>query len=225
MMKLVDKSVDEVFISMKPYVYKLVGQNSEYYFGVRWNYKTEPENDLLVNYFTSSETIKKMMLEYGVNYFVGEILNIFDDKESALDYEYNLIKNSINDINCLNKAMGKCTIWDDELKKRLSGSIKKLFDNPKHREMHRNKSVGENNHNYKLKPWRNINSDVESWKVAIKIYDDYIFEKWDLTKYGFGRFYLIKRYKIKQGSARRLISLLREGWNPYNDKDYLDFMN
>lgn len=35
----------------------------------------------------------------------------------------------------------------------------------------------------------------------------------------------IKRYGIKQGSARRLVNLLREGWNPYNDLDYLNFID
>lgn len=211
-------------MNMKPYVYKLESSNGEYYFGVRWCYKGEPKEDLLVNYFSSSETVKNMMSKYGVNYFRGEILETFETKESALEYEYNLIKKSINDSNCLNKAMGKCTIWDEKLKSQVSNSMKKLAEDPKHKERLRINSTGEKNHNFKLKSWRNINSDVESWKLAINIYNDYLFENWDLNKYGFGRFYLMKRYQIKQGTARCLISLLREGWNPHNDEDYLEFI-
>jgi len=209
---------------MKPYVYKIENTLKEYYYGVRWDYRGNPEDDLLIEYFTSSETVKKMIIDNGVEFFNGQILRVFNTKEEALEYEYNLIKNSINDEKCLNRAMGKCTIWNEELKKKVSESVKELWKNPNYRKNYREKKSAEKNHNFGLKPWKNVNSDLESWKKSIIIYNDYIIEKWDLNKYGFGRFYLIKRYGIKQGSARKMIDLFREGWNPHTDLDYLNFL-
>jgi hypothetical protein len=210
---------------MRPYVYKLENLDGEFYYGVRWDYEGEPENDLLKEYFSSSVTVKKMISENGINYFKGTILKLFETKEQALDYEYTLIKESINNDKCLNRAMGKCTIWNDELKKKVSESVKELWKNPEFRQNYKLKRSAENNHNFGKKPWKNVNSDLESWKKAIIIFKDYQNEKWDLNKYGFGRFFLIKRYGIKQGSARKLVNLLREGWNPYDDLDYLNFID
>jgi hypothetical protein len=208
---------------MKPYVYKVENTLREYYYGVRWDYQGNPEDDLLIEYFTSSEIVKKMIFDNGVKFFNGQILKLFDTKEEALGYEYNLIKNSINDEKCLNRAMGKCTIWNEELKKKVSDSIKELWKNPNYRQNYKEKKSSEKNHNFGLRPWKNVNSDLDSWKKSIIIYNDYIGEKWDLGKYGFGRFYLIKRYGIKQGSARKMIELFKEGWNPHTDLDYLNF--
>jgi hypothetical protein len=56
---------------MRPYVYKLENLDGEFYYGVRWDYKGEPENDLLIEYFSSSLTVKKMISENGINYFAA----------------------------------------------------------------------------------------------------------------------------------------------------------
>ena len=114
---------------MLPYVYKLTSKNNEYYYGVRWAYSGNPEDDILINYFTSSSLVKEKINKNGVTYFSAEIVNVFESKNDALNYEYDLIKSSINDKNCLNKAMGKCAIWDENLKKQISETIKKKWEN------------------------------------------------------------------------------------------------
>lgn len=86
-------------------------------------------------------------------------------------------------------------------------------------------SSGEKNHNFKKKPWRNVNSNIDSWKKVISIYNDFLSENWDLNKYGYGRFYLMNRYQIVQGTARNFIKLIKNNWNPLLDTDYLLFLN
>jgi hypothetical protein len=208
---------------MKPYVYKITSKDGRYYFGVRWDYSDAPEKDLLITYFTSSSLVHQIIKEEGIFFFEKEILKIFDHKEDALEYEYLLIKSSINDSMCLNRAMGKCTIWDDELRKKVSSTMKSLWENPNYRQNIQSKNSGLGNHNYKRPSWRNVSSDIQSWVKVKYIYEDFIKENWDLNKYGFGRHFLMKRYGISQGTARCLIKKLRSCWNPNLDQDYMSF--
>ena len=136
---------------MKPYVYKLTGKDGSFYFGVRWYYETTPEEDLFKNYFTSSNSVKKIIEEEGLNFFKTEILQVFETKEDALQYEYNLIKGSLNDNLCLNRSLGKCTIWNDELKSRLSESMKKRWKDYNYRNNRSNLFTSNTNPN-KNKP-------------------------------------------------------------------------
>ena len=208
-----------------PYVYKIKNSNDEFYFGVRWDYVGLPENDLWVNYFTSSSLVKEIVLEKGLDYFEPTIIKVFEKEKDALKLEYELIKENISNEKCLNRALGKCTIWDTILKTKVSKTLKGYYSYPENRLKLVINSSGQKNHNYKKNPWRNVNSNVCSWKMAIKIYDDFIDENWDLDKYGYGRSYLVKRYKIVEGTARKLIELLKNNWNPCLDSDYLLFLN
>jgi hypothetical protein len=208
---------------MKPYVYKITGKNNTYYYGVRWNYFGSPEDDLLVKYFTSSDYIKEIMSKNGVDFFSGEIIKILNTREEALQLEYELIKKSINDDLCLNRAIGKCTIWDEFLLKKLSNSMQHRWEDPDYRSKIVESKKGEKNPNYMKPSWRNVNSDVQSWMKSFQIFDDYINESWDFTKYGFGRLMLQKRYDISQGTSRCLIKKIKNGWSPYNDIDFIDF--
>lgn len=205
------------------YVYNIKGLDDEFYIGVRWNYSGDPENDIWVNYFTSSSYIKQMIIQKGVEYFSPTVIKTFESEKEALEYEYNLIKENFENEKCLNRAMGKCTIWDDFLKKQVSNSMKKLWMSENYRQNRKNQ-IGEKNHNFGLKPWRNINSNKDSWKKSIEIFIDYQNEKWDFEKYGFGRQFLISRYHIAQGTARSLIKLLKNNWNPLIDSDFLLFL-
>ncbi len=207
----------------KPYVYKIIGENDEIYYGVRWDYIGEPVNDLWIKYFTSSLTVNVMIEKNGVKYFKPYILKIFENEKEALDYEYNLIKENLNNPLLLNKAIGKCTIWNDILKKQVSKSVKELWKNEDYKINAKLKSSGINNHNFRLKPWDNVNSNIESWIKVKKIYEDHILENWKIGEYGFGRYYLMKRYNICQGTARKFISLIKENWNPINDEYYMNF--
>lgn len=208
----------------KPYVYKIQNKFGEFYFGVRWDYSGEPEEDILINYFTSSSLIKELLIKNGVDYFDAEIIKTFDNKKDALNFEYSLIKENIEDKKCLNRALGKCTIWDEKLKTQVSNSVKKLFNNPDYVEMRRELSRGSKNHNFGRKPWRNVRSNIHCWMLALQIYQDYVVENWDFRKYGYGRHFLMKRYNIVQGTSRKIITLLKNNWNPFLDKDYLLFL-
>lgn len=207
-----------------PYVYKIESVNNEFYFGVRWNYNGSPENDLWKNYFTSSKTVKEKIQKNGYGYFTSYIIKTFDNIEDALNFEYSLIKENKTNKNCLNRAIGKCTIWNDELKKQVSNSLKKISLNDDYRKKLSDRVKGEKNHNYGKKPWDNINSSIDSWKKIIDIYNDYIIENWDFNKYGSGRLFLIKRYGIAEGTARKFINLVKNNWNPLLDNDYLLFL-
>lgn len=208
---------------MKPYVYKLTGKDGSFYFGVRWYYETTPEEDLFKNYFTSSNSIKKIIEKEGLNFFETQILQVFETKEDALQYEYNLIKGSLNDNLCLNRSLGKCTIWNDELKSKLSESMKKRWKDYNYRNNHSNLFTSETNPNKNKPSWRNLMSCVDSWMKSKEIYDDFQREGWDLEKYGFGRKMLVVRYSIKEGTARNLIRKFRENWSPHEDQDFLNF--
>ena len=74
-----------LIISMKPYVYKITSKNNEYYFGVRWDYKSTPQEDLWKEYFTSSTLVHELIQKNGKEYFYIEILFLFESKEDALN--------------------------------------------------------------------------------------------------------------------------------------------
>jgi hypothetical protein len=208
----------------KPYVYKIISKNDEVYFGIRWDYNGNPNNDLWKKYFTSSTTVKNLILQLGINYFEPTVIKVFDSKEEALEYEYFLIKENLNNPKLLNKALGKCAIWNEDLKKQVSNSMKKIWENEEYKLRGKLNSLGANNHNFGVRPWNNINSNVESWVKVKKIYEDFRIENWDLKKYGFGRNFLMKRYGICQGTARRFLSLLKENWSPFEDENYIEFL-
>lgn len=84
---------------------------------------------------------------------------------------------------------------------------------------------GENNPNFKLPPWRNINGCQNSWKKAGEIFNKYVKSDWDFSKHGHGPSYLQKKYNIAQGSSKVMIKKFNKGWNPFLDEDWLDFIN
>ena len=223
--KLVDELVDDMIcIIMQPYVYKITSKNGEYYYGVRWDYTGKMENDLWKDYFTSSDTVHDLIEKNGVDYFIPEILFVFEDPQPALTKETELIRCSIGDDKCLNRACGKCTIWNEQLKKQVGNTLREFYrNNPEKKESIRLNKTGEKNQNYNLPPWKNVNGNKESWLKAGKIYDDFITEKWKLGTYRFGFRMLCTKYGICQGSARKLLKLLVNGWNPYEDREYLEF--
>lgn len=214
---------DLIFICVgAPYIYKITSINKEYYYGIRWDYNGEPQDDFWKKYFTSSDTIHEIIKLRGKTYFTPEILFVFGDIPTAQNKEIELIKPSIGDPLCLNKACGKCAIWDDEMKTRMVKNLNKFYkENPKLKA--RFAMPGNKNPNYNLNPWRNVNGCKHSWKKAIQIYSDMLAENWDLSKRKYGRFMLMRRYKLAQGSARKMLDLFKKRWNPNCDGDYLKF--
>ncbi len=79
--------------------------------------------------------------------------------------------------------------------------------------------------NYKLKPWENINSRVDSWAKAGYIYDNYVLKGWNFKKYGQGRYYFKREYNISSGSIRVMIKMFSNGWIPYEDSKWVERFN
>jgi hypothetical protein len=213
---------------MKSYVYKITSKNKEYYFGVRWGYISTPQQDLWKDYFTSSTLVHELIQKNGKEYFDAEILFLFDSKEDALNKEIELIKSSMKDDKCLNRACGKCTIWDDNLKKKMTENLKNYYkENKDVIKKFSDAKKGDKNPNFGCPPWRNGLSHKKSWVKAIDIYNDYVVENWPIfgkNKKSYGRVFLTKRYNIVTGTARKLLILLQNGWNPYQDKDFQEFL-
>jgi hypothetical protein len=69
------------------YVYKItVKETGEFYFGFRKRNIAEPVNDLLVNYFSSSKTIKSIIECQGLNAVSGEIIfTSFEHEQSLIE--------------------------------------------------------------------------------------------------------------------------------------------
>lgn len=117
------------------YIYKITNQvTSEYYIGLR-SCDCEPNEDV---YYGSGDRIKACIKKYGKTIFEKTILKIFETREAASKYEQEvvneeLIKNKL----CLNIRVGgeyldgtNCT---EEIKKKISVSVKKYFENPENR--------------------------------------------------------------------------------------------
>lgn len=72
-----------------PYVYKLTDiKTGEFYIGVRYANTVTPELDLGIKYFSSSKVIKQR----GFLNFEKEIVQTFNNKNSAIDLESKLIE-------------------------------------------------------------------------------------------------------------------------------------
>jgi hypothetical protein len=85
-----------------PYVYKCIHKaTQEYYFGYRYANKVPSEKDLGFKYFTSSNYVKPRFNEF---YYM--ILAEFFDKESAYDFEIQIITEHWGDPLLLNKHIG-----------------------------------------------------------------------------------------------------------------------
>jgi len=71
----------------KPYTYHIKCPNGKQYYGVRWNNKVSPEEDLWKVYFTSSTYIKALREQYGDSQFVATVDKVFETAEEAREYE------------------------------------------------------------------------------------------------------------------------------------------
>jgi chromatin remodeling complex protein RSC6 len=71
-----------------PYTYYLYHKPTGLkYYGSRWANKVSPENDLWINYFSSSKKVNQLIEEYGKDSFHYEIRKLFATKEQCLDWE------------------------------------------------------------------------------------------------------------------------------------------
>lgn len=85
-----------------PYVYYVKNLTTQMkYIGVRYSKKCHPD-DFWVDYFTSSNVIKKLIEIYGKDDFECKVLKSFSDEHDAIKYERHLLKIAINRDDYLN---------------------------------------------------------------------------------------------------------------------------
>ena len=88
-----------------PYTYRVTSKTTgQHYYGVRYARDCHPD-DLWVSYFTSSVYIKRIISQYGVDDFTTEVRKIFEDANSAVKWENEVLKrlNVLHNTNWLNK--------------------------------------------------------------------------------------------------------------------------
>lgn len=115
----------------KPYTY-IIGWSSlnTYYYGVRVANEHDPDDDLWKHYFTSSNSVKEYCKQNGDPDIV-QIDQIFDDKDSAVNYENNyILENKLYlDGNWLNKSAwplidNRGRLHSEDAKAKMSASKK-----------------------------------------------------------------------------------------------------
>lgn len=62
------------------------------YYGVRWANRCEPEQDLWVQYFSSSKEVWGLIKTHGRDSFIPEVRKTFSTKQEALAYEQAVLK-------------------------------------------------------------------------------------------------------------------------------------
>ena len=75
----------------KPYSYVINCPDGRRYYGIRYAKNCHP-SDLWEKYFTSSETIKEMIKEFGKEAFTYEVRKIFDTPSEALAWERKVLR-------------------------------------------------------------------------------------------------------------------------------------
>ncbi len=95
------------FMIIPFYVYKItLNSSGQFYYGSRTanvRHNRSPERDLWISYYTSSNTIKRLIKEFGKDAFSAEVVYTTTDFDQLYWYEQSLIKEHINNPQCLNK--------------------------------------------------------------------------------------------------------------------------
>lgn len=110
------------------YLLKHIPTN-QFYYGVRWGNKVPPEQDLWIHYFSSSERVKNLINEYGIDSFEYEIRKKFKCEKAAIEWETKvLLKMKVleNTQIWLNRNAGNAILLDDKAKEK----IRIYFENP-----------------------------------------------------------------------------------------------
>lgn len=89
------------------YVYKItLSSTGQFYYGSRTanvRHNRHPDRDLWSSYFTSSTTIKRLISELGAGAFLAEVIYTSFDADELYWFEQDIIKEHINNPQCLNK--------------------------------------------------------------------------------------------------------------------------
>jgi hypothetical protein len=103
------------------YLLKHIPTN-QFYYGVRWGNKVPPEEDLWIHYFSSSERVKDLINEYGIDSFEYEIRKKFECEKAAIAWETKvLLKMKVleNKEIWLNRNAGNAILLDEKAKEKI----------------------------------------------------------------------------------------------------------
>ncbi len=90
-----------------PYTYRVTFiPTRKHYYGVRYANGCSP-SDLFVSYFTSSNEIKQLIENHGVECFEYEVRKTFTNKEEAMQWETKVLRrlNVVSNVNWINKSI------------------------------------------------------------------------------------------------------------------------
>jgi group I intron endonuclease len=92
-----------------PYIYRVENNlTNQFYYGARYVETVAPDQDIWVNYFTSSKSVKKLIETYGRESFTISILETHVDADICYQHEQAFIKLHIENPLCLNKQYREC---------------------------------------------------------------------------------------------------------------------
>jgi hypothetical protein len=120
---------------MKPYTYTITHKLSGVkYYGVRYSKNCQP-NDLGISYFSSSKTLRKMILNEGKDNFEFKIRQCFENKEDAVLWEHKVLRrlNAAQSTKWFNRHNGN-TSWHNVGGYKLSEVTRERMRKPKSEE-------------------------------------------------------------------------------------------
>lgn len=99
-----------------PYTYRIFHRPTEmYYYGAKYALGCDPST-FWIDYFTSSDAVKKLINEYGVDSFDVEIRKIFKTPEECLKWEARVNRHTMKWPNYLNMSCGNYFVTSDNAK-------------------------------------------------------------------------------------------------------------
>lgn len=108
-----------IFMITIPYTYRIYCKSTnQYYYGVRFAEGCHPA-DLFVKYFTSANSVKKLLETYGKDDFTIEIRKTFDSKDNAKSWERRVNRWTMKWANYLNKHSNGNFILSAEERKAI----------------------------------------------------------------------------------------------------------
>ena len=133
---------------MRPYTYLIKFKpTGQCYYGSRFKnvgLGLNPEEDLMIKYPTSSNYIKDLIAEYGLNAFEWEVRRTFDTPEQASDWETRVLKRCkvLESKKWLNGNIAGYIIPTEESRKKISDFHKGKAKSEEHKEKIRQGNIG-----------------------------------------------------------------------------------
>lgn len=125
----------------QPFTYVLTFKpTGQRYYGVRYAKNANP-SQLWTTYFTSSNIIKSLIKEHGIEAFTAEVRRTFETKNSAVLWEHKVLSrlDAAHSDKWLNRVNGDANFssilnWSDEARAKYSNKRKGIQFTKEHRE-------------------------------------------------------------------------------------------